>query len=447
MVDSGISPRFWLVPLARLAGVAILGLVAGLIGGAALGWAVVSIGFGALVLVQLRYLEHLQRWLRAPRIDEIPDGWGAWSDVFAELYRAHRREQKSQAQLAAALDRFIQAAQAMPDGVILLDLTDRIEWLNASAERQFGISLARDRGHAVTNLVRYPDFSAQLQAGDASPPILLRIAAPVELVLSVQAIRFSANEKLVLARDVTILEQTETIRRDFIANVSHELRTPLTVVNGYLEHMTEGELADPKLARPIALMREQADRMTRLVEDLLTLSRLESVDNPPRDESVDVPALVASLVEEGRSLSKGRHTILAEVGAGRLRGAPEEIRAAFGNLLSNAIRYTPDGGQVTLRWQADAYGARFAVTDSGIGMAPEHVPRLTERFYRVDRSRSRETGGTGLGLAIVKHVLLRHDAVLEVQSEVGAGSTFTCVFPNARVVAAHQPASRVSRSP
>jgi two-component system phosphate regulon sensor histidine kinase PhoR len=427
---------FWLPPLLRILLVAFAGIVVGLLSGAAAGFATASVGFLALVLVQLRYLYHLRRWLRSPALEEIPDGWGAWGDVFAEMYKAHRREQKSRAQLAQALDRFVQAAQSMPDAVILLDARDRIVWANSMAERQFGIELEKDRGQLITNLVRYPGFAGYLATDRPTEPFTLHATAPLALTLSVQVTRFSEEEKLVLSRDVTAIERSDTIRRDFIANVSHELRTPLTVINGYLEHMTEGTLADARLARPLKLMHDQSARMARLVEDLLTLSRLEAADNTPRDDDVDVPRLVAELVEEGRSLSHGRHSIEADIAPERLRGAADELRSAFSNLVTNAIRYTPEGGTIRLAWSVDERGGRFSVADTGIGVAPEHLPRLTERFYRIDRSRSRETGGTGLGLAIVKHVLLRHHGTLDVQSKPGTGSTFTCVFPQARIVPA-----------
>lgn len=423
---------FWVPPLLRILGVAIVGLLIGLSNGSVAGFAATSIGFLMLVLLQLRYLRQLQTWLRNPRPEDIPDGWGAWGDVFSELYKADRREKKSRAQLAQALDRFVQAAQAMPEAVILLDARDRIVWANTMAERQFGVDARKDRGQLVTNLIRYPGFAEYLALEARTEPLRLRTMAPQPLQLSVRVSRFSEDEKLVLSTDVTALERSDTIRRDFIANVSHELRTPLTVINGYLEHLTEGSLAEPRLARPLGLMRDQSARMTRLVEDLLTLSRLEADDNLPRAEDVDVPHLVNEILEEGRSLSAGRHTIVAEIGDGHLVGAPDELRSAFSNLVSNAIRYTPEGGRITLRWSSDARGARFAVEDTGIGVDADHIPRLTERFYRVDRSRSRETGGTGLGLAIVKHVLMRHDATLDVQSRVGEGSTFACVFPPER---------------
>ncbi|MEO7402297.1 MAG: phosphate regulon sensor histidine kinase PhoR, partial [Burkholderiales bacterium] len=436
--------KFWLSPLLRLGAVCVFGLIGAAIGGAAVGFAIASVGFLALVLVQLRYLDHLRRWIRAPKIEEIPEGWGAWGDVFGELYRAHRREEKSLAELGLALERFTRAAQALPDAVIILDTDNHIEWANATAEYQLGFDLARDRGRIITDLVRYPELSGYLAADVASAEsLLLHTSAPHALTLSVQAVRFAPHEKVLICRDITKLARTDAIRRDFIANVSHELRTPLTVINGYLEHMTEGSLAESRLARPLTLMQEQAARMTRLIEDLLTLSRLEANDSLASEELVDIEPLIAGLLEEGRTLSKGAHVIQAEIAPGMLKGAADELRSAFSNLISNAIRYTPAGGRISLRWSVQELGvnqggARFSVTDSGVGIAPEHIPRLTERFYRVDRSRSRETGGTGLGLAIVKHVLARHQATLEVESKLGGGSTFHCAFPRARVVAANQ---------
>ena len=426
--------KFWLAPLSRLTVVGILALIGAAMGGAAIGWAIASVGFFALVLVQLRYLQKLQHWLGAPTVEEIPDGWGAWSDVFGELYRSHRREQKSRKQQALALDRFMQAAQALPDAVILLDAEGRIDWANAVAERQFGLDLSHDRGQAIVNLVRYPAVASYLSRADSGEPLILQTNASPPLTLSIQVVRYGESEKLMLSRDITAIYRSDTIRRDFIANVSHELRTPLTVINGYLEHMTDGALADARLAKPLALMQDQATRMARLVEDLLTLSRLEAEDNVLRDDPINMPQLVAALLDEGRALSRGRHMLLAEIDSGDMHGAADELRSAFANLVSNAIRYTPEGGRITVHWQTNEQGARFAVTDSGIGIAPEHVPRLTERFYRVDRSRSRETGGTGLGLAIVKHVLIRHQGTLEVDSALGAGSTFACLFPSARVI-------------
>jgi two-component system phosphate regulon sensor histidine kinase PhoR len=426
---------FWLPPLLRLLAIAVLGLLVSWVTNPTIGFAVTSLGFAALVVVQLRYLDQMRQWLKTPRPEDIPDGWGAWGDVFAEMYRTHRREEKGRARLAQALSRFEQAAEAIPDGVILLDVQNRIDWCNTTAASQFGIELAVDRGQVVTHLIRYPAFSDYLaQDPGTTEPVVLRTTGDTPLVLSIQVILFAEDEKLMLSRDITAIDRTETIRRDFIANVSHELRTPLTVINGYLEHLAEGVIDPRSATRPVAVMREQALRMTRLVEDLLTLSRLESDDNVLCEEDVDVAALVATLLEEGRTLSSNRHVLLADVASVHLRGSADELRSAFSNLVSNAVRYTPESGRITLRWIADGASLRFSVTDNGIGIPAEHLPRLAERFYRVDRSRSRETGGTGLGLAIVKHVLMRHRGHLEIASTPGEGSTFTCVFPLERAI-------------
>ena len=426
---------FWLLPLTRILLVAVLAVLAGFIAGPALAFAVLSIGLAAMVIVQLRYLDLLRRWLKNPRHEGIPDGFGAWGDVFSELYRTRRREERQRRDLADSLRRTERAARALPDGVVLVDADLRIEWCNDAAERLLSIEGGRDRGRVLTHLVRYPGVSAYLSDSEPSEPILVHTGDTPPRVLSLQVIQFAERDKFVLVRDVTSFERTETIRRDFIANVSHELRTPLTIINGYLEHMRDGALPGPIGDRALAIMHDQAHRMTRLVEDLLILSRLEADSRPVHEDSVDVGALVGKLVEEGRTLSRGRHDIQAgEAATARLRGNAEELRSAFTNLVSNAVRYTPEGGSITVQWQADAAGGRLSVSDTGIGIAPEHVPRLTERFYRVDRSRSRDTGGTGLGLAIVKHVLLRHRAALEIESELGRGSTFRCVFPADRLI-------------
>jgi two-component system phosphate regulon sensor histidine kinase PhoR len=257
------------------------------------------------------------------------------------------------------------------------------------------------------------------------------------MALEVRVIEVERTRLMVISRDITQREQVDAMRRDFIANVSHELRTPLTVVNGFMEILLDAQHEDEATRRHhLTLMQEQAQRMSRLVEDLLTLSRLESSESSLAEEVVDVQALMRDVAAEATALSHGRHRIELQPARAHLRGNPEELRSAFANLVSNAIRYTPDGGAITLAWRAEADGGgRFEVRDTGIGVAPEHIARLTERFYRVDKSRSRETGGTGLGLAIVKHVLLRHDARLDIQSELGAGSTFAAVFPASRIVA------------
>jgi two-component system phosphate regulon sensor histidine kinase PhoR len=332
---------------------------------------------------------------------------------------------------------------AMPDGLVILDGSNRIEWCNQKSEQHFGLDARRDFGQLVTYLVRQPQFAEALGGGYAEP-LTLRSSHGADLVLSVLIVPYEENRKLIISRDVTDRERVETMRRDFVANVSHELRTPLTVIGGFLETIADMETPNPELIRrSVPLMSDQAKRMQTLVEDLLTLSRLESEGNPAREEPVNVPDVMRGLYHDALALSAGRHkVVLLLESPAWVNGAEDELRSAFGNLVSNAIRYTPAGGEVRLLWKAAADGDTvFSVRDTGIGIEPQHLPRLTERFYRVDRGRSRETGGTGLGLAIVKHVVNRHGAKLEVSSEPGRGSCFSVVFSANRVVMRDSPAA------
>jgi two-component system phosphate regulon sensor histidine kinase PhoR len=298
--------------------------------------------------------------------------------------------------------------------------------------------------------VRHPQFVEHLSSGQVGESLVLRVSREQgDVMLSVQLVPYGDRQKLILGRDITRWERLETTRRDFVANVSHELRTPLTVVGGFLETLTDMKNPDPEMTRrSIMLMAQQTNRMTRLVEDLLTLSRLESTQNPLHEENVNVPDLVKTLHQDAVALSAGRHKLRVRLESNDwLKGNTEELRSAFGNLISNAVRYTPENGEVEIRWERREGNPVFAVRDTGIGIEPQHIDRLTERFYRVDRSRSRETGGTGLGLAIVKHVLNRHQARLEVQSSLGRGSTFSVIFPEARRLPAKGPAPAAVQEP
>lgn len=406
-------------------------------GDTALLWLLLALAaaLAAALYGQLRQRRELRDWLDDPR-REIPEGRGAWREVFSRLQRLRRDEQRERAALGGSLDRFRQAAQALPDGVVLLDGDGRIEWLNASACRHFGLDARRDRGTLIAHLVRQSAFLKLLAAFRAGQPVealTLPVGDAARRVLSLLLLSFGDASILLLSRDITDIDRTEHMRRDFIANVSHELRTPLTVISGFLEQLTGDEAPSGEAARTfLQLMAEQSQRMNRLVEDLLTLSRLENDTEPPRDDSVDVPALLESLLTEAAALSAGRHAIeRGEVSVGRIRGSADELRSAFGNLVSNAVRYTPAGGRITLAWRLEDGCPTFSVTDSGIGIPAEHIPRLTERFYRVDKGRSTATGGTGLGLAIVKHVLARHGGSLLIRSEIGRGSVFAARLPGA----------------
>ena len=422
--------------LARdLAALAVVALIAGsalAVGGAAWGWGALAAGCAALLVHHLVNLARLAAWLAQPQAGAVPEGSGSWSAVFSALHRQERFAHQRGALLAETLARFRRAVQALPDGVVILDAENRIEWCNATAETQLGIDARADLGQPIANLVREPAFVAYLEAGEDAAP--LRIARRPGRSLVLQLIPYGRAEKLLLSRDVTQAERVETMRRDFVANVSHELRTPLTVLTGFLETLRELKL-DPQRQRDyLDMMREQASRMQGIIGDLLALSTLESAP-PPAAERVRVAPLLERLRADALALSGGRHEISLQGQPGvDLAGAESELASAFGNLVSNAVRYTPRGGKVTLLWRDDAQGAQFAVEDTGVGIAPEHIPRLTERFYRVDRGRSRESGGTGLGLAIVKHALARHQATLQVESAPGAGSRFTVRFPAQRTL-------------
>jgi two-component system phosphate regulon sensor histidine kinase PhoR len=429
----GTWPRFLLI----LVSLVLVSLVTWAIGGALAAMAAFAAGLLLMAVVHYWHIAALRRWLRDPAPDNLPQGWGVWDLIFADLYRMLRQQRQSESVLTATIEEFRQAGAAMPDGMVILDAQDRIEWCNPGAAEHFGLDDQRDRGQGITNLVRQPQFVEYLQAQHYGEPLLLRQSRGADFTLSVQLVPYGDRQKLMISRDVTDLERVETMRRDFIANVSHELRTPLTVVGGFLETIMDVKGADHDLVRrSLPLMMDQASRMRRLVEDLLTLSRLESPNNPPREEPIDVPGLARSLYHDALALSAGRHRITLDLASEAwLTASDEELRSAFTNLISNAVRYTPDGGEVTIGWRLRGGEAVFSVRDSGIGIEPQHIPRLTERFYRVDRSRSRETGGTGLGLAIVKHVLNRHHARLEITSELGRGSTFDAVFPEERMLA------------
>ena len=388
------------------------------------------------VYYHMQHLNALRRWLRKPELERLPGGRGVWEEVLAELHRFLRGRDEAQENLAQALSRFRAAARALPDGVVILDREHRIEWSNPTAAHHFGIDARRDSGQPVVNLIRHPDFVAYLGRGDYSEPLVLR-AARVDTTLSLRIIEFGEERKLLNSRDVTADERLDTMRRDFVANVSHELKTPVTVLSGFIETLSDDSFGTTPAQRNryLAMMAEQATRMQRLVEDLLTLSALESSSAPADEQPIEVGPFVERLAEEARALSGGRHRVEHQVQDDcRLVGSRSELHSAFSNLVSNAVRYTPEHGSVRLAWRLAGGRGVFSVTDSGIGIEARHIPRLTERFYRVDSGRSRESGGTGLGLAIVKHALTRHQAVLDVASEPGRGSTFSAVFPPGRVL-------------
>jgi len=415
--------------------VAVAGLVAwGVVG---TGWALVVVSVGAALVIanHLRHLAQLARWAGGSLDAHVPEARGVWGSVFASIYRRVRMREAVQRDLRHVIARFRQAAEAVPDGIVVLDRAQRIEWANPRAAHQLGLDLAQDIGQPIVNLVRQPEFLRYLEVGDYGESTVVPSLRDPGHSLALQLVPFAVDQKLLMSRDVTELEAVARMRRDFIANVSHELKTPLTVISGFVETLEDLDVDERQRKRFLKLMHEQAKNMQRLVADLLTLSALESEQNVVGDERFAVVPLLLALSNDAKGLSRGEHEVELEIGdAATIIGSRDELASAFGNLVSNAIRYTPSNGRITLGWQVEADGTGvFSVADSGIGIASEHLPRLTERFYRVDRSRSRATGGTGLGLAIVKHVLLRHQATLEVTSELGRGSRFAVRLPARRV--------------
>ncbi len=426
----------WIRTALALGAFAVAALIVWPVAGPAWALGTLAVGLAIVLLRHIVNLRALVAWLRDPSNTAVPMGTGVWEHVFSRLHRLMRATTQHQHRLSAQLVRFRSAAQAMPDGVIVLDADDHISWANATAERYFGLDARRDHGQPILNLVRNPDFVSYLKAGAYGPPVMLRFPHDDELVLSLRIVPYGQDEKLLLSRDITQWERLETMRRDFVANVSHELKTPLTVVSGFLETIADGNvrLDEPRGQQVLALMRSQTDRMLRLIDDLLTLSALESSAQPAREAPIDVQQFLRGVAEEARALSAGRQAIQLRLGPpATLWGDEHELRSAIVNLVSNAIRYTPKDGRIAIEWTERDGEGWITVEDTGIGIEARHIPRLTERFYRVDTGRSRDTGGTGLGLAIVKHVLTRHQARLEVASEIGRGSRFAAAFPPRRV--------------
>lgn len=410
-------------------------LLAGLISGH-YGWSL-ALGLGVYLGWTLKQLLRLHDWLRQHKPDEAPpDGYGLWGEVFDSIYHLQRRDQRVRGRLQAVIDRVQESTAALKDAVIMLDSDGNLEWWNRAAETLLGLKTPQDSGQPVTNLVRHPRFKEYFEQENYLEP--LEIPSPISDRLRIQLhiTRYGNNEHLMLVRDVTRIHQLEQMRKDFVANVSHELRTPLTVIAGYLETLLDNvEEVNPRWVRALTQMQQQGVRMQTLLNDLLLLAKLEATDYPSDNQPVAIDSLLPSIKGDAQALSGQRNqriTLDAEPGV-RLKGSEAELRSAFSNLVFNAVKYTQDEGQIRIRWWADAQGAHLSVQDSGIGIDPKHLPRLTERFYRVDSSRNSTTGGTGLGLAIVKHVLLRHRGRLEISSVPGHGSTFTCHFAPVQV--------------
>lgn len=403
-------------------------------------WLAMDSWCAARLVIWLREEQNNETPALVPVVSPVlPTVWGEIVDRMRRVLKI-RGEQYQESQ--ARLGEFLAAMQASPSGVILLDTRGCIEWCNHMATVHFGFDAQRDLLQQVTNLVRQPAFNAYMAEGDFSHDVVIPGSAstparPVKL--SVHAHAYGKGRKLLLSRDITAIELADAMRRDFVANVSHEIRTPLTVLSGFIETLRTLPLEEPERSRYLGLMAKQSERMQTLVNDLLTLSRLEGSPFPGAGEWVGTRALLAQCEQEARALSallapRGHRLEFQTGPACDIAGVQAEVYSAMTNLVTNAIRYTPDDGMVQVSWNLlDDGRGRFSVRDSGPGIAPEHLPRLTERFYRIDRSRSRETGGTGLGLAIVKHVVQRHAAELHIDSRQGQGSCFSITFPAVRV--------------
>lgn len=400
-----------------------------------LGWSVLCLGLAGQLLFHGRRMQALDHWSRAPQTAAIPNGEGSWGDLFSRLARREREMQAHISRSKHEIGHLTAAVHAMNDGVVLLDDQMQIVFSNRAAERQLGLRADADRGLRIDQIVRHPEFVDYLLCGDFAQALPVRLERPARRVLSIGLTRYANDRWLLHVHDFTENERLDDMKRAFVANVSHELRTPLTVLHGFIETLGELDLEPATRQRYLALMNEQSTRMLSIIQDLLTLSAIESAP-PPEDARVDMARLIEKLRRDAEALSAGRHAICVEThGEGDLRGAESELVSALANLVTNAVRYTPTGGSVTLVWKVTPQGADFSVQDTGIGIDQRHLPRLTERFYRVDRGRSREAGGTGLGLAIAKHALNRHQAMLEIASTPGQGSRFTAKFPPERVIA------------
>lgn len=429
----GISPAGWKA-VTRIAITLFVAWLVGLVlGRVALVFAIV---LAALVAFQGRNFLRVDRWLRRRRLEEPPDIDGAWGELIAVIDRIYRRKQHHKAQVTGLLREFRRLTTAMPEGAILLGADHEIVWFNPRAASWLHLRRKRDFGIRVENLIRHPSFIDYLNTGVPEEGVIVFEPGASNRWLSFHIVRAGEFERqLLVVRDVTREMQLESMRKDFVANASHELRSPLTVISGYLDALADDEKLDPTWSSPVLEMRRQAERMSMIINDLLELSKLESEHRTPLEEPVDIAGMLALLRREVLALESRPKTVTITLQSdAKLRGSEPELHSVISNLVTNAVKYTPRDGEIEMRWWTDANGAHISVRDTGVGIAPEHIPRLTERFYRVDSGRAREMGGSGLGLAIVKHALQQHDGTLTIESTLGRGSTFSCHFPASRIV-------------
>ncbi|MBW4050746.1 MAG: phosphate regulon sensor histidine kinase PhoR [Proteobacteria bacterium] len=416
----------------RLLGTIAVGLIVGALFGSV--WGGLACALAAHLTWQLVVLFRVEWWVRHRSFADPPDIGGVWGEIISQIVRLHRRKRFHKQRFVQLMRQLQSSTAALPTGVVILNPQREIVWFNRTAGRLLELRRAVDLGLRIENLLREPEFTRYLRLQDYTNPVVIRRASRDDYYLSVQIVPYGDGQQLLLAADVSRQMRLEAVRRDFVANASHELRSPLTVICGYLETLSQDPALDRDLAGPVAEMRRQAERMTAIIHDLLELSRLEQPGEPDGGEPVDVAALLAILRKDVLARAVHPREVRVRIDSdAALIGEEPEIHSAFSNLVDNAAKYTPAEGSIEMRWWVDEDGGHFSVTDTGIGIPSEHIPRLTERFYRVDPGRSRATGGSGLGLAIVKHVLQRHGAEFEVRSAIGKGSTFTCHFPPRRV--------------
>jgi len=426
------ATQAWWFAAGRLLGTVLFGLAVGWLFGEP--WAGLACALVIHLAWQLVNLFRLEWWLRHRSYADAPDVGGVWGEIIAQIVRLHRRKRFHKQRFVQLIRQLQRSTAALPNGVVILNAQREIIWFNRMAARLLDLRRTADLGLRIENLLREPEFARYLTVQDYSNPVVIRPTTGEDCYLSLQVVPYGDGQQLLLVSDVSRQMRLEAVRRDFVANASHELRSPLTVITGYLETLSQDPALDGDLQGPVAEMRRQAERMTGIIRDLLELSRLEETDEVVGGEPLDVAALMSMLRKDVLARPKHPRDVRARVDSdGQLIGDEPEIHSAFSNLVDNAAKYTSPEGSIEMRWWVDDEGAHFSVTDTGMGIPAEHIPRLTERFYRVDAGRSRATGGSGLGLAIVKHVLQRHGAELEVQSVLGSGSTFTCHFPLQRV--------------
>jgi two-component system phosphate regulon sensor histidine kinase PhoR len=427
----GVKQAWWFAT-GRLLATVVVGLIIGWVFGNL--WAGLAIALGGHLAWQLANLFRLDWWVRHRSFADPPEFGGIWGEVVTQVVRLHRRKRYHKQRFVKLVRQIQRSTAALPDGVVILNAQREIAWFNRTAGRLLNLRGSADHGLRIDNLLRQPAFARYLDGGDYQNAVVLQPDAGLDCYLSLQLVPYGEGQHLLLVRDVSRQMRLENMRKDFVANASHELRSPLSVIAGYLETLYHDPALDQELQAPVGEMRRQAARMTSIIQDLLALSKLEESDEIVGADYIDVPALLAVLRKDVLARPVHPREVRIKIDStATLRGDEPEIHSAFSNLVDNAAKYTPAEGSIEMRWWVDHEGAHFSVTDTGIGIPPEHIPRLTERFYRVDAGRSRATGGSGLGLAIVKHVLQRHGATLDIESVQGQGSTFTCHFPLQRV--------------